>query len=235
MNTNNESFLPYLREFVLAHSSWIFSPPPPPFNLQRGSDVTRMCCSFLFLRYNGFAEIYILRRIVRIVELATKWLFSVKSRLLDKLYLCLFVCTWHFVTRYLRKAWSWNLKVFHAILKFIELLSYLLTSLHKLKSCLKRGILLSRLLKSENSFELQINFQINIHICAQSCTCKKSFQTTRNMSVFLASIESRNSSFWTLDIAFSVQVGKFFFKLDEVLQIPWQGFIPLTLSRLLFR
>ena len=111
---------------LISVSSFLRTPaeyfqPPPPFNLQRGSDVTRMCCSFLFLWYNGFAEIYILRRIVRIVELATKWLFSVKSRLLDKLYICLFVCTWHFVTRYLRKAWSWNLKVFHAILKFIEL------------------------------------------------------------------------------------------------------------------
>ena len=51
--------------------------------------------------------------------------------------------------------------------------SFFFTSLHKLKSCLMRGILLSRLLKSENSFELQINFQINIHICAQSCTWKK--------------------------------------------------------------
>ena len=111
--------------FLISVSSFLRTPAeyfhPPLFNLQRGSDVTRMCCSFLFLRYNGFAEIYILRRIVRIVELATKWLFSVKSRLLDKLYLCLFVCTWHFVTRYLKKAWSWNLKVFYAILKLIEL------------------------------------------------------------------------------------------------------------------
>ena len=236
MNTNNESFLPYLSEFVLAHSSWIFSPPPPPFNLQRGSDVTRMCCSFLFLRYNGFAEIYILRRIVRIVELATKWLFSVKSRLLDKLYLCLFVCTWHFVTRYLRKAWSWNLKVFHAILKFIELLSYLLTSLHKLKSCLKRGILLSRLLKSENSFELQINFQINIHICAQSCTWKK-LSNYKKFERLFSFYRVKKLVIWTLylRLSFLSRSASFFFKLDEVVQIPWQGFIPLTLSRLLFR
>ena len=60
---------------------------------------------------------------------------------------------------------------------FLKLQHYIcnsfLTSLQKLKSCLMRVILLSRLLKSENSFELQINFQINIHICAQSCTWKK--------------------------------------------------------------
>ena len=30
---------------------------------------------------------------------------------------------------------------------------------------------------SENSSELQIIFKINIHVCDESCTWKKSFQT----------------------------------------------------------
>ena len=123
MNTNGESFLPYLSEFVLAHSSWIYSTHPvqPSTRIWCDKDALLVFKAVQIRIQWVCRDLIILRRIVRIVELATKWLFGVKSRLLDKLYLCLFVCTCHFVTRYLRKAWSWNLKVFYAILKLIEL------------------------------------------------------------------------------------------------------------------
>ena len=47
----------------------------------------------------------------------------------------------------------------------------------------------TRVLKSENSFELQIIFTIDIHVFALRLARGKSLRTTRNLSVFLASTE----------------------------------------------
>ena len=44
----------------------------------------------------------------------------------------------------------------------------------------------TRLLKSENSFELQIIFTIDIHVFALRLARGKSLRTTKNLSVFLA-------------------------------------------------